>query len=363
MRLRTIAIFLAGLALAAPLTARAADELVAWDATGDFASSLARAKKAKKYVFVDFYATWCGPCKMMDRTVYTDSTVALETARYVTRKVDAEKGEGVDLARRYKVDAYPTLLVVDAAGTEVAREVGYRPADKFRLFLEDTRTGRGTIEGVRKLLATKGGDTFENRIALGNKLVDAAQPQPARDEYDRALALDPSDPGGRAGELLVRIARTRLDNQDPAGAIADVDGYLARFPASPRRLDALEVKGNAHAARGEKDSAAVAWRAELEIRGANDPAALTAFALSCAKGSVALDEALAAAQKAVDLTGGKDATTLDALAEVYGARGQYDDAVNTAERAVDASPNQGYLRAKLERFQELAVAAVRAKSQ
>ena len=363
MRLPTIAIFLAVLALAAPVIARAAEERVAWDATGNFASALTRAQKAKKLVFVDFYAVWCGPCKMMDRTVYTDSTVALETARYLSRKVDAEKGEGIELARRYKVDAYPTLLVVDAAGKELAREVGYRPADKFRLFLEDTRTGRGTIEGVRKLLAAKGGDTFDNRVALGNKLVDAAQAPAARDEYDRALTLDPTDPGGRAGELLVRIARTRLDGGDAVGAIADVDGFLARFPSTPLRLDALEIKGNAHAARGEKDSAAAAWRGALEIRGSSDPSALVTFARSCATHAVALDEALAAATKAVDLTGGKDATALDALAEVYGARGQYDDAVSTAERAVDASPNQGYLRAKLERFQEMAVAAVRAKSQ
>lgn len=363
MRLRTLATILVVLALAAPVTARAAAERVAWDTSGDFASALARAKKAKKLVFVDFYAVWCGPCKLMDRTVYTDSTVALETERFLSRKVDAEKGEGIELARRYAVTAYPTLLVVDAAGKEVGREVGYRPADRFRTFLVDTRTGRGTIEGIQKLLATKGGDTFENRIALGNKLVDAAQAPAARDEYDRALALEPSDPGGRGGELLVRIARTRLDGGDAVGAIADVDGFLARFPETPRRLEALEIKGNAHAARGEKDLAAAAWSGALEIRGRNDPAALMAFARSCATHKVALDEALAAATKAVELTGGKDATALDALAEVYGARGQYDEAVSTAERAVDASPNQGHLRAKLERFQEQAVAAVRAKSQ
>ena len=105
MRLRTLATILAVLALAAPVTARAAVERVAWDTSGDFASALARAKKAKKLVFIDFYAVWCGPCKLMDRTVYTDSTVALETARYLSRKIDAEKGEGITLAKRYKVDA------------------------------------------------------------------------------------------------------------------------------------------------------------------------------------------------------------------------------------------------------------------
>jgi hypothetical protein len=60
MRLRTIAIFLAGLALAAPVTA---DELVTWDTSADFAAALARAKKAKKFVFVDFYARGAAPAR------------------------------------------------------------------------------------------------------------------------------------------------------------------------------------------------------------------------------------------------------------------------------------------------------------
>lgn len=361
LKLRVFAGFLLVVALASPAALARAEELVPWDQAGDFGSVLTRAKKAKRLIFVDFYATWCGPCKMMDRTVYSDSLVARESARFINRKIDAEKGEGIALARDYRVTAYPTLLIVDASGNEMAREVGYRPADRFRMFLEDTRTGRGSITSIEKLIA-KGSDSFENRIALGSKYLEAGRREDARAQYDRALALDATDPEGRAADLLVRIARSRSDGGDPAGAIADADAFLARFPSSSRRLEVLELKANAHAARAEKDSAVATWRLVLEGRGKEDPAALADFARFCATNGAALDEAFAAGTKAVELTQGKDATALDALAEVYSARGQYDEAVSTAERAVDANPGQGYLRGRLERFQELAVAAVRAKS-
>ena len=59
-------------------------------------------------------------------------------------KDDYDKWVKHALSQKYNVTAYPTLVVVDAAGNEMAREVGYRPADRFTTFLSDVRTGRGT---------------------------------------------------------------------------------------------------------------------------------------------------------------------------------------------------------------------------
>ena len=336
-------------------------ELMPWDQSGDFASALARAAKAKKLVFIDFYATWCGPCKMMDRTVYTDSSVAQVAASFVNRKVDAEKGEGIALAQRYRINAYPTLVVVDPTGTEVARETGYRPADRFRRFLDDVRSGRGTISGLEKTVLKKGGDTFENRVALGEKYAEVGWTDEAREQFDRALKVDPSDPGHRASELLLTIARGRSQAGNPGAAIADASTFLTHFPDSPRRVEALAIKAQAQAEQADKDSAVATYRQILAMS-PDDPGAMAAFARFCAVNAAGLDEALAVATKAVEVTGGKDADVLDALAEVHSARGEYDEAVATAERALDANPNRGDLRAKLERFQELAVAAVRAKA-
>ena len=80
------------------------------------------AEKEKKMIFIDFYTTWCGPCKMMSSEVFTQDQVGEYFNRtFVNLKVDAEKGEGVELAKKYQVKAYPTFVVLRADGTEVYR--------------------------------------------------------------------------------------------------------------------------------------------------------------------------------------------------------------------------------------------------
>ncbi len=90
------------------------------------------AQKEKKLVFVDFYTTWCGPCKKMSSEVFTQRQVGEYFNRtFVNLKVDAEKGEGVELAKRYQVKAYPTFVVLKPDGTEIYRTSGARSADEF----------------------------------------------------------------------------------------------------------------------------------------------------------------------------------------------------------------------------------------
>ena len=87
---------------------------------------LAKAKKEKKLIFVDAYAAWCGPCKMMDRDVFSQKEAGdFFNAKFVNAKIDMEKGEGIGLSRSFGVMAYPTLLFVNSSGNVVHRAVGY----------------------------------------------------------------------------------------------------------------------------------------------------------------------------------------------------------------------------------------------
>ena len=86
----------------------------------DFKSALNKAKIMRKYIFVDFYTGWCGPCLHFTQTVLTDKEVGMYMNKaFINLKYDAEKGEGIILSKKYKVVAYPTLLILDQNGNTV----------------------------------------------------------------------------------------------------------------------------------------------------------------------------------------------------------------------------------------------------
>jgi thiol-disulfide isomerase/thioredoxin len=91
----------------------------------DLDPAIAQAKSAGKKVFVDFETDWCGPCKTMDEWIYTDAEVAtLLSAGYVGVKLDGDLEKA--LVKRFKVGGYPTMIVLDGAGVEAWRAVGYQ---------------------------------------------------------------------------------------------------------------------------------------------------------------------------------------------------------------------------------------------
>lgn len=97
-----------------------------------YKQALEAAKTENKLVFMDFYTDWCGPCKLMTREVFPTKTVGdYFNEKFVSIKVNAEKGEGIALAKKYAPKAYPTFVVIDAQENEVFRTSGYSPTDEF----------------------------------------------------------------------------------------------------------------------------------------------------------------------------------------------------------------------------------------
>ena len=98
----------------------------------DLAQAQTLAASSDKIIFVDAYTTWCGPCKMMDRTTFKDESVAkFYNENFVNLKMDMEKGEGPSLSKLYSVRGYPSLLFLNAGGELVHRSLGFQDGEKF----------------------------------------------------------------------------------------------------------------------------------------------------------------------------------------------------------------------------------------
>ena len=84
-----------------------------------YAEALAKARSEERLMFLDFYTDWCYWCKVLDRKVYTDTAVAhLLNTKFVSLKIDAEKGEGPALDDRLNVSGYPTVILLDPKNEE-----------------------------------------------------------------------------------------------------------------------------------------------------------------------------------------------------------------------------------------------------
>src|SRR6187397_2698165 len=106
--------------------------------------ALAAAKRDQKVVMIDWFTTWCGPCKKLDATTWKDAEVlAWLGAKAVALKIDAEKE--VELAKKHRIGAYPTMLFLKADGSEIDRIVGYKTSKDFLSEAQDALAGKNAV--------------------------------------------------------------------------------------------------------------------------------------------------------------------------------------------------------------------------
>lgn len=323
---------------------------VAWF-HGSLDEAFALAKKDGKLVFVDVGAYWCPPCQKLDEEVFIEAAVGEALGKgYVAVHIDAEKGEGPDVVREYRVQAFPTLLVLEAGGMEKGRVVDFLPAEDLLAALERIEQGENVLADAVAELEAKP-DDVALRQRLGHLYVLAGQREQANAEYEQVLEADPTNEMGLASKVLYDQAlfiQFKLDDDAP-GAIAALRKLQSQFPDSAEAVRAHRHIGRMLNRMGKADEAI----AELDAMLATDPEdtglassyGWFSFRQKCkpARGLEVVRAALKTEPKNADLR------YLEAeLAEQVGDR----EAARVAIRlARDIEPESAFFRRQVERFE------------
>lgn len=204
-----------------------------------FAQATEAAAREGKLVFIDFYTTWCEPCKRMDAETFSDAGVGkLVGEKAVALKLDAEKG-GRDVAQQYKVYAYPTGLLLKPDGSEVDRIIGFRDAARFRAEFQAALDGKSSLTRAQEAVVASGAgeitpEAVKLRYELGQTLARRGEHAGALKEflwcYDVGMVQVPSYRGVRTSFLVGELGR--LANAYPPAK----DALLQRCEAAERRM-------------------------------------------------------------------------------------------------------------------------------
>jgi thiol-disulfide isomerase/thioredoxin len=300
---------------------------------------LRAAADAKKPVLLDFGAVWCVPCRMLDEELHKPELADAVAAFAVTR-YDAERGEGAKAAERYKVVAFPTLIVVDGAGNELARLGGFDPDGTGKWLRRWSAVATSDAAAAAQLAKTP--DDVHLLWAMATR-AEARHDDVARRRWlGRIEAADKTPPRAEAAEAAWQ--RLTLDVRDRVNVAVRplLVAYAHAYPARAGLALALAAEAGA-------DKATV----DAELRRAADAA--TGDALNelvyHALAAGAFDAALYAAERQRKLSP-DDTNVLDTLAEVHHYRGEHDRAIALEKEALAKMPGNPSLTANLARFEK-----------
>lgn len=310
---------------------------------------LKKADQEEKPILIDFFTTWCGPCKRLEQVTYQDEKVIGYLNSIIAVKYDAEKDEGEVLAKKFKVKAYPTLVLVGADGTEIDRHVGYLDPEQFLEVIEGYQNGVGTVAFYEEQLK-KNPDDVETLYTLGLKHADAVRPDEAKAMLEKILEIDPDSE--HKADIWSNLGYVMYADDRFEEAAKYYTALKQEFPDTNYHDNALQMLARVYYGMDEKEKSIEAYASYVE-RHPDDPKALNGFAWFCAKREFGFEQALPAALKAAELSD-RDPGILDTLAELYFAMGDFENAIKIGEEALAKEPEDAYLEKQLNKYREAA---------
>ena len=167
---------------------------------GDLKTAKERAAREGKLIFIDFWASYCTPCKMMQEYTFTDPSVSeYVNENYIPVKIDVQSFDGIDLKNQFKVALLPTIIVLNSKGVQVGRHEKSMSASTF---METLKTYDRPVNRLRF------GNKKDNSLATAENNFDKSKPKRKPATTSTPSVNEPSDapasPNSATGKFTIQ---------------------------------------------------------------------------------------------------------------------------------------------------------------
>lgn len=173
---------------------------------GTWKEVLEKAQQTNKPIFIDVYTSWCGPCKTMSKDIFPLTEVGkVYNANFICYQIDAEKGEGIEIAKKYNVKAYPTYLFIKGDGKQFYNTTGSMKATDFIAVSNNALTEMNDPKPIAvwdKEYGEKKGDPKFIFDYMGKRSIQGMSNAMLFDEYLRLIPLEE-----RTSDIIVKTYR------------------------------------------------------------------------------------------------------------------------------------------------------------
>jgi thiol-disulfide isomerase/thioredoxin len=345
---------------------------IAWF-QGSFQDALAEAKASKKLVFIDFWTTWCGWCKRLDKDTFSNADVAEVMKGFVCLSIDAESTTGRPVAAKFPIHGFPALFFVAPDGTVEDMIGGYKPPADFKKEAERILAGQGTLGALRRAVEADP-SSVDKRFKLAQKMEQVGDGDGRDAQMAEIRKLDPAGKSLPMRQLALGEVLSKINQQFQKDQSLDVDA-VATFLASESHPEIL-FQGNyalvqmhdylAQQATGKGDLASAkqhrdAARASMKTAWANVPEEqVAAYGNTVAWAFYEQRDELSPADKAFALevaekasaTAKDDAHAIDTYACCLFMNGKKDEALKQLDRCRELDPKAAFWRDRLAEFQK-----------
>ena len=312
---------------------------------GNFVEALE--KSEDRIIMIDFFTDWCVWCKRLDADTFSHPAVVELSKQFVNLKINAEAGEGIDIAKQYRVTGYPAIVFINSNGKEVDRIPGYLPPDQFVIRQQEILNGKNTLIDLQTRFANNP-DDIEVAMLLGQKLWNSTQLEEASKIFSTLVNKYPTDLSENLTTARYFLALESLGN----GNYEDLSNFIKQYPSSKFIYTAFEQLVRYFGAIKETTKEVELFQ-EWITKFPTNSSVLNAYAWRMSELEVNLNDALEKVRLAIPLENqnpNNQAQIIDTEAEVLWKLGRKEEAVETIERAITIDPTSAYFQQQKEKF-------------